>query len=157
MKQILLGIALGVAMSSAGTRAQAQRANESPLDSARAALAKPDKDPTTATVLAFVPGVGHLYAEDLNRGWLIILLYSVGAGISMSGRTDNVGKVGGALAVGGFLFSVIDAGNAARRYNSRMAKLRAAAGADTLPAAAAFDRNAPDAPRRSPLEPLPDR
>ncbi len=175
MRRVLAIAALAACMCAAISRADAQRAIESPLDSARAAAPKKEKDPTTATLLGFVPGVGHLYAEDLNRGWLIILLYSVGAGISMSGRTDTVGKIGGTLAVGGFLFSIIDAGKAARRYNERLAKERDAAPADTLRSAAPADtlRSAapadtlkspdalglkpPDAPRLFPGELVPDR
>lgn len=132
MKRILLVVALGATLSAVSTCVLAQRTNTSPLDSARAAISKPDKDPTTATVLSFVPGVGHLYAEDINRGWLIMAIYWTGVAITHNGRTDNVGKVGGVMLLGGLVFSVADAGNAARRYNRRTAKLREAARADTL-------------------------
>lgn len=79
-----------------------------------------------------MPGVGHLYAEDINRGWLVMAIYWTGVAITHNGRTDTVGKVGGAMLLGGLVFSVVDAGNAARRYNARVAKLRAASGEDSV-------------------------
>ncbi len=157
MRRILAIAALATCMCATASRVDAQRTNVSALDSARAAAPKKEKDPTSATLLGFLPGVGHLYAEELNRGWLIILLYGVGAGISMNGRTDTVGKVGGALAIGGFLFSVIDAGKAARRYNARLAKERASVPGDTLRSPAAFARTRRDVRRMLPDELVPDR
>lgn len=105
----------------------AQRVDRSPLDSTRAALPGKDKSPVAAALLGFAPGVGHLYAGEINRGWLIIALYTTGYVLNHDGRTDTRGKVGGVLLVGGVIAGVVDGASAARRYNARNAKLRAAA------------------------------
>lgn len=127
MRRYLQGAALAWCIASLPVQLHAQRAEVSSLDSARAATPAKEKSPATATVLGFVPGVGHLYAEDINRGWLIMAVYWTGVAITHNGRTDAVGKVGGAMLVGGLVYSVVDAGRAARRHNARIAKLKNAA------------------------------
>lgn len=132
MRRHFAAAILAVSLCAATTPLVAQRSNVSALDSARASAPTKEKDPTTASLLGFVPGVGHLYAEDINRGWLVMAVYWTGVAITHNGRTDNIGKVGGVMLLGGLVFSVVDAANAARRYNTRMAKLRAAAREDSV-------------------------
>lgn len=106
-------------------RVEAQHVATTSLDSARGATPSEHKSPQVAALLGFVPGVGHLYAGEINRGWLIGAIYWTGVAMGGTGRrTDGVGKAGGVLLVGGLIAGVVDGAYAARRYNARMAKLR---------------------------------
>lgn len=107
----------------------AQRVARAPLDSARlAADSLRERSPTVAGLLGLLPGVGHLYAGETTRGWLLMAVYTTGYAVVHGGRTDRVGKVGGVLAVGAFLTSLIDAPRAARARNGRVRRARALTG-----------------------------
>ncbi len=124
---VLSGVAaLLTTMCAAPLPVQAQRVATTSLDSTRAEIPSKNKSPQAAALLGFAPGVGHLYAGEVNRGWLIGAIYWTGVAMTHNGRTDGVGKVGGVLLVGGLIAGVVDGANAARRYNARMAKRREA-------------------------------
>ncbi len=127
MTRILAVLVFGAVSCIAILPLSAQRVDPTPFDSARSAIPSKDKSPAAAALLGFAPGVGHLYAGEINRGWLIIALYTTGYILNHDGRTDTRGKVGGVLLIGGAIAGVVDGAYAARRYNARMAKLRAAA------------------------------
>ncbi|MFN8668692.1 MAG: hypothetical protein U0164_16045 [Gemmatimonadaceae bacterium] len=120
----LAGAVAGV--MSVPARADAQRATPAAIDTAAAPPASPEfKSPQAAAALGMMPGVGHIYAGEINRGWLLMAAYWTGYFIIRGGRTDTVGKVGGVMVVGGWLFGVVDGANAARRTNARLRRLRA--------------------------------
>lgn len=122
------------AFCTAALTVSAQRAAPNELDSARhSADSLRDKSPSIAAALAFAPGVGHLYARDLNRGWLLLTTYAAGVLLVQGGRTDGWGKTGGVLVVGTLLTSVIDAPRAARAHNYRVRRVRATQGAPLPP------------------------
>lgn len=107
-------------------RAGAQRATPAAIDTAAAPPPSPGfKSPQAAAALGMMPGVGHIYAGEINRGWLLLAAYWTGYLMIRGGRTDTVGKVGGVMVVGGWLFGVVDGANAARRTNVRLRRLRA--------------------------------
>ncbi|MCC6928721.1 MAG: hypothetical protein IT359_07000 [Gemmatimonadaceae bacterium] len=124
---LLLAGALAVPVQLAAQRAvpaaldtlTAPRAAPAPAPGAPPDAAPQRKSPGVAAALGMVPGVGHLYAGEVNRGWLLMAAYWTGYLMVRGGRTDTVGKVGGVVVVGGWLFSVVDGANAARRYNAR--------------------------------------
>ncbi|HEX4935673.1 MAG TPA: hypothetical protein VFV33_20980 [Gemmatimonadaceae bacterium] len=93
-------------------------------DTARVADDSAGKSPGIAALLGFVPGAGHWYAGEVNRGWLIAATYWTGVALSHGGRTDAVGKVGGVLVVGGLLAGIVDGAGAARRHNDRLRRQR---------------------------------
>jgi len=127
----------------------AQRASPGALDSAAARPAAPQpelKSPQAAAALGMMPGVGHLYAGEVNRGWLLMAAYWTGYFMVRGGRTDTVGKLGGAMVVGGWLFGVVDGANAARRTNARLRRSRAT-GAPSDTATARDGAPSPSSPR----------
>lgn len=127
----------------------AQRAAPGTLDTAAATGAVPPpalKSPQAAAALGMMPGVGHLYAGEVNRGWLLMAAYWTGYFMMRGGRTDTVGKVGGVVVVGGWLFGVVDGANAARRTNARLRRSRAT-GVPSDTAAARDGATSPSFPR----------
>ncbi len=89
------------------------------LDSTQV-LRSSSKSPGTAALISVVlPGGGHWYAKENNRGWIVAIVYFTGVAITYGGRTDTVGKIGGVAAVGAWTFGVVDGALAARRYNKR--------------------------------------
>ncbi len=99
---------------------------------------KPPKDESTATFLSiFIPGGGHFYAEEHSRGLTLLL---TGGGAMATGmvlgavfpREKNMGfgvtaeeynwtyfLLGFAVYAGTWIYGIVDAPNAVRRYNER--------------------------------------
>jgi hypothetical protein len=81
------------------------------------------KSGTTATILsAFVPGLGHLYADDGRTGLVLITLYAGGIVLARGhGENCAAGAVAALLCAGPWFYGVIDAHNAAAGYNRAQA------------------------------------
>ena len=93
------------------------------------------KDPAVARLLGIIPGAGHMYAGEVGRGFLY---FSGTLGIFVSGgyltlsmafsdqnHQPEVAWVGWGtiIATGGlWVWSIIDAGRAARRTNAKRAR-----------------------------------
>ena len=94
------------------TRAQEQQQRPRPLQ----------KDPSAATVFAIVlPGGGHIYAGETTKG-LVMLGTATAAPVagSLLGRESTVPRWTGSLvAIGIWIYSLVDAAPAARRANAR--------------------------------------
>lgn len=96
----------------------------------RQAPATPYKDPQLATVLsALLVGAGQFYAGDADMGQRLVVtsVVAVWTGSAFSENSARRGEVNNTpiyigLGVSGlaWLYGVIDAGNAARRYNARV-------------------------------------
>jgi hypothetical protein len=98
-----------------GVRLGAQSATDS-------AGARPDsielKSGITATVLsAFVPGLGHLYAEDRRTGAVLITLFAGAIALHAVGENATSSPIATLIVGGPWFYGVIDAHNAAERYN----------------------------------------
>ena len=97
------------------------------------------KSPTTARVIGLIPGAGHMYAGEVGRGFLYlggtVGILLAGALIGANDCLDEInffndqadcGASPGAtvsyIAAGGlWVWSIIDAGRAARRTNAKRA------------------------------------
>jgi hypothetical protein len=90
------------------------------------------KNPGIARLIGIVPGAGHMYAGEVGRGFLYLGgtlgILTVGSALWMNEcfMTDQPGPCGettGAvtlIATGGlWLWSIVDAGRAARRTNAK--------------------------------------
>lgn len=95
---------------------------QSVSDSGTAQVAVPPtelKSGTAATIMSvFLPGLGHLYAEDARTGVVLIALFA-GAIVVARGDGENcaAGPIAALLCGGPWFYGVIDAHNAAARYN----------------------------------------
>lgn len=98
---------------------QGQQVPPNALDTTPVSHATHKSPATAALIAAVLPGAGHWYAKENNRGWLVAAVYFTGFLVTYSGRTDDVGKVGGVALVGAWTFAVIDGALAAKRYNRR--------------------------------------
>jgi hypothetical protein len=88
------------------------------------------KDPGTATLISvLMPGAGHLYASETGRGLGVMAVSagSIGAGYYFSscpGAPDSCGQtplyIGIGLHFANWIWSIVDAGDAARRHNRRL-------------------------------------
>ena len=88
------------------------------------------KDPGTATLVGvLMPGAGHLYAGETGTGLGVMAVSagSIGAGYYFSrcpGAVDSCGQtplyVGIGLHFANWIWSIIDAGDAAQRHNRRL-------------------------------------
>lgn len=88
------------------------------------------KDPGTATLVSvLMPGAGHLYAGETGKGLGVMAVSagSIGAGYYFSscpGAQDSCGQtplyIGVGLHLANWIWSIVDAGDAARRHNRRL-------------------------------------
>ena len=86
------------------------------------------RNPELAGALSvFVPGMGHVYAGETTKGWVLTGLFVGGIGAvaaSDIGTTHDSIKAGGWLSVTAltaiYLYALIDAPFAAIRYNERV-------------------------------------
>jgi hypothetical protein len=92
------------------------------------------KSPSTARVIGIIPGAGHMYAGEVGRGFLYLggtlglVLVAGYAHLSDCFMTDQPGCGGSPevtvslIAAGGlWIWSIADAGRAARRTNAKRA------------------------------------
>ena len=90
------------------------------------------KSPATARLIGIIPGAGHMYAGEVGRGFLYfggtLGILVVGSALFMSEcfMTDVPGRCGETtaavtlIATGGlWVWSIVDAGRAARRTNAK--------------------------------------
>jgi TM2 domain-containing membrane protein YozV len=94
------------------------------------------KSPTTARVIGIIPGAGHMYAGEVGRGFLYLggtvglVFVAALAGVThclddaiWSDQSDCDGGTAatvGFIAAGGlWVWSIVDAGRAARRANAK--------------------------------------
>jgi hypothetical protein len=108
-------------------------------DSARVATPG-DKSPTTARVVAIVPGAGHMYAGETGRGLAymggMLAVLALGT-VAMAGecygdllggqqtcQSSNTGDVAVAAVFALWGWSIYDAGRAAHRTNAKRRPLR---------------------------------
>jgi hypothetical protein len=76
------------------------------------------KNGTTATVLsAFIPGLGHLYSEDRRTGAVLLTLFAGAIALHAVGENASSSPIAALISSGPWLYGVIDAHNAAARYN----------------------------------------
>ena len=76
------------------------------------------KSGTTATVLSvFLPGLGHLYAEDRPTGVVLMTLFAGAVALGIGGENATAGPLALLIGAGPWFYGVIDAHNAAARYN----------------------------------------
>ena len=88
------------------------------------------KDPGTATLVSvLMPGAGHLYASETGKGLgvMAVSVGSIGAGYYFSscpGAQDSCGQTPLYIGIGvhfaNWIWSIIDAGDAARRHNRHL-------------------------------------
>jgi hypothetical protein len=94
------------------------------------------KSPTTARVIGIIPGAGHMYAGEVGRGFLYLggtlgLVATAAAFaiddcvVELFSESDcgrSTGETVSLIAAGGlWVWSIIDAGRAARRTNAKRA------------------------------------
>lgn len=138
---ILCAAALLIPLSAAAqTRNAPQSANEEPANY---------KNPRTALLITVaVPGGGHIYAGETGTGLgtLFVSAAAIGAGAFYSSCVWQSGEgtcskaplyVGLAVHTANWIFSLLDAPDAARRHNRRLRK--AAATVDAQPVATLHD------------------
>ena len=92
------------------------------------------KSPTTARLIGIIPGAGHMYAGEVGRGFLYLggtlgilvagsLLVTSECVDELFSTTDGCGNTTAAvtlIATGGlWVWSIVDAGRAARRTNAK--------------------------------------
>jgi hypothetical protein len=76
------------------------------------------KSGATATVLsAFVPGLGHLYAEDRRTGAVLLTLFAGAIALHAVGENATSSPIAVLIVGVPWFYGVIDAHNAAERYN----------------------------------------
>jgi hypothetical protein len=76
------------------------------------------KSGKTATLLsAMLPGLGHLYAEDRRTGAVLIALFAGAVALRIAGENSVTGPIPLLLGAGPWWYGVLDAHNAATRYN----------------------------------------
>jgi hypothetical protein len=76
------------------------------------------KSGTTATLLsAMLPGIGHVYAGEYRTGTVLIALFASGIALGASGENSTSGLTALLIGAGPWWYGVIDAHNAAARYN----------------------------------------
>jgi hypothetical protein len=75
------------------------------------------KSGTTATLLSLMPGLGHFYAGEYGTGLLLATLVIGGQGLGRARDGSTTGTVAGFVWLASGLYNVIDAHNAAARYN----------------------------------------
>jgi hypothetical protein len=96
-------------------------AGQSAADSSLSRLAESSgetKSGTTATLLsAFLPGAGHVYAEDRPTGVVLMALFGAAVALGIGGENTTSGPLALLIAAGPWFYGVIDAHNAAARYN----------------------------------------
>ena len=93
------------------------------------------KDPAVARLLGIIPGAGHMYAGEVGRGLLYFAgtlgIFATGGYITMSlaftdQNTHRAAAIAGwstIIATGGlWVWSIVDAGRAARRTNAKLAR-----------------------------------
>jgi hypothetical protein len=81
------------------------------------------KSGTTATLLSvLVPGLGHLYAEDRRTGVVLITLFAAAIAVHAGGENATSSPIALLLVGGPWCYGVIDAHNAAARYNQAHTK-----------------------------------
>ena len=88
----------------------------------------PARNPELAGALSlFLPGMGHVYAGETTKGWVLMGLFvgSIGAVTAADiGTTHDSIRAGGWLSVTAlatvYLYALIDAPFAAIRYNERI-------------------------------------
>jgi hypothetical protein len=120
------------------TTAAAQQLPLSTATQADTTVSAP-KSPSTARVIGIIPGAGHMYAGEVGRGFLYLggtlSLVFVAALAGFADCLDNVNFLsdqtdcGGStaetvslVAAGGlWVWSIVDAGRAARRTNAKRA------------------------------------
>jgi hypothetical protein len=108
-----MGLVVGLGLLLSAGAAAAQAAPGAVPDTAGA----PEKSALTATLISvFLPGGGHLYAEDKRRGAVLLSVFAVGVVLGAGG--ENAVTLPGMVLVGiPWWYGVIDAHNAVRRYN----------------------------------------
>ena len=93
------------------------------------------KNPTAARLLGIIPGAGHMYAGEVGRGLLVFVgtlgvlaagsyVYASDCFMQDSGKCDGGAAVGvvAVIATSGlWVWSIVDAGRAARRTNAKRA------------------------------------
>lgn len=71
------------------------------------------KNPAVSLIISFfIPGVGSMVNEDVGTGVAILVLYVVGVVLALV-------LIGIPLAVGAWIWGMIDAYQGARRWNAR--------------------------------------
>jgi hypothetical protein len=99
--------------------------------------APPLKSPTAARVIGIIPGAGHMYAGEVGRGFLYLggtlgillagaLLSAAECTADLLSNTPDCGSTTAEtvslIAAGGlWVWSIVDAGRAARRTNAKRA------------------------------------
>lgn len=111
---MLLAVASFAHPASAGAQAAA-RADTTAQDSTPIR-----KSGTVATVYSmFLPGAGHLYAQDYRRGGILLGLFATGVALGAVGE-NAVTPVGLLLAGAPWWYGVLTAHSAVGRYNRRI-------------------------------------
>ena len=116
------------------TTAAAQPSSPSTVKQADTTVAGP-KDPAVARLIGIIPGAGHVYAGEAGAGFLYFVgtlgIFATGGYITMSlAFTDQNNRPevawvgwGTIIATGGlWVWSIVDAGRAARRTNAKLAR-----------------------------------
>lgn len=82
----------------------------------------PYKDPTTAGVLAVIPGLGHVYCNRYKDGLVALLLNGLTIWAAIEAFDEDVEVVGGILiflGVGFYAGNIYSAVNSAHKYNRK--------------------------------------
>jgi hypothetical protein len=112
-----IAICVVVLMSTQSRLAAAQSGRDT-SSSRVVALSGETKSATTATVLsAFLPGLGHLYAEDRPTGVVLMTLFAGAVALGIGGENATAGPLALLIGAGPWFYGVIDAHNAAAEYN----------------------------------------
>jgi hypothetical protein len=113
--RLLRGAAVTCALLVSASRLGAQSAPDSVA--VRTDSVEP-KSGTTATVLSlFVPGLGHLYAEDRRTAAVLLTLFAGAIALHATGENAASSPIAALVGAGPWFYGVIDAHNAAARYN----------------------------------------
>jgi hypothetical protein len=86
-------------------------------------VARPEQSPielksgTTATLLSLIPGLGHFYAGEYGTGLALATLFIGARALGLARDGSTTGTVAGLVWLGTGLYAIIDAHNAAARYN----------------------------------------
>lgn len=92
------------------------------------------REPGIAFAAAMVlPGAGHFYAHENNRGWAHLIIHAATAPVVYSGRTDRTGKIVGAIFLANYVLNLVDAPGAVKRYNRRLTITAPPPGRDAAP------------------------